>query len=557
MKAVPDETVDVTEQGHFVRPWAMNEVEDAKAHIREHSLKSATGIDKVAYERVLRIPNEELLHLFQACVDSRDAPTTWLTASLIGIGKRGKDLGDPTNYRAVGLESCMLKMLTLMIERRIRNWAESTGKLPMSQNGFREGHRTNNNAFVLRTAIEKARANGKPLYVAFVDLSNAFPSVDQPTMWAKLYDAGCRGPLFDWLRMLYSRLEYVVRSGGDVSERFRALAGILIGDPASPILWNLFLADLVIRTSPDDVVLAGVAVSHLEQADDIAIFTTSVRALQEKLDDLAAWCAVNFAFINTTKTQVMVFGNASEPPRVYINRRLLSVVDSYVYVGIQFASSSRDVFAPHTEGRASAARRVANACLSIESYVGPLPPWAALTLYQSHVDPYVTAGCEVALDSKVSSATQLEAVQLAYLRRVLGLNPRSVKVVMFSETGLWPMRYRRLALALRYLQYVLGQRPALPLAALAEARALALSGKASWLGDLRLALSKLTTPVVFDVAAPLTEDGVAGCLEDLRTSLVTDLKQQINGSTRLTILSARKQRDPALERRAYLAVTNR
>ncbi|TFY67951.1 hypothetical protein EVJ58_g1310 [Rhodofomes roseus] len=96
-----------------------------------------------------------------------------------------------------------------------------------------------------------------------------------------------------------------------------------------------------------------------------------------------------------------------------------------------------------------------------------------------------------------------------------------------------------------------------PLAALAEARALALSGKASWLGDLRLALSKLTTPVDFDVAAPLTEDGVAGCLEDLRTSLVTDLKQQINGSTRLTILSARKQRDPALERRVYLAVTNR
>ncbi|TFY64262.1 hypothetical protein EVJ58_g2749 [Rhodofomes roseus] len=157
-------------------------------------------------------------------------------------------------------------------------------------------------------------------------------------------------------------------------QEFRALAGILIGDPASPILWNLFLANLLLRTSPDDVVLAGVAVSHMEQADDIVIFTTTECALRHKLDDLAAWCAVNFAYI-------MVFGKVPNAPQLYIEGRLLEVVNSYVYVGIQFSSSTRDVFAPHSESKASAARRVANACLSIESYVGRLPPWAALTLY--------------------------------------------------------------------------------------------------------------------------------------------------------------------------------
>ncbi|KAH9834668.1 uncharacterized protein C8Q71DRAFT_711267, partial [Rhodofomes roseus] len=53
------------------------------------------------------------------------------------------------------------------------------------------------NTFVLWAAIEKAQKLGKPLYVAFVDLSNAFPSDDQPSLWVKLHEAGFSGPLFD------------------------------------------------------------------------------------------------------------------------------------------------------------------------------------------------------------------------------------------------------------------------------------------------------------------------------------------------------------------------
>ncbi|KAJ7020337.1 hypothetical protein C8F04DRAFT_900631, partial [Mycena alexandri] len=66
--------------------------------------------------------------------------------------------------------------------------------LPDSQSGFREKYRTHNNSFILRCA----RAEGKRLYVAFVDLTNAFnPFTDLPTLWVKLYAAGVSGPLFD------------------------------------------------------------------------------------------------------------------------------------------------------------------------------------------------------------------------------------------------------------------------------------------------------------------------------------------------------------------------
>lgn len=53
--------------------------------------------------------------------------------------------------------------------------------------------------FILRSAIDHFRAEQKVLYVAFVDLTNAFPSTDQPTLWAKMSQFGAAGPLVDWL----------------------------------------------------------------------------------------------------------------------------------------------------------------------------------------------------------------------------------------------------------------------------------------------------------------------------------------------------------------------
>ncbi|KAJ7603722.1 hypothetical protein FB45DRAFT_691347, partial [Roridomyces roridus] len=56
---------------------------------------------------------------------------------------------------------------------------------------------TNNNPFILRTLIEKARASGETLYVAFVDISNAFSGVNHNSLWLKMQHYGLTGPYFD------------------------------------------------------------------------------------------------------------------------------------------------------------------------------------------------------------------------------------------------------------------------------------------------------------------------------------------------------------------------
>ena len=196
-------------------------------------------------------------------------------------------MDDPNNYRAVGLESCLLKLMTLLIHMQLVSWCEKYKILPPSQNGFRAGYRTNNNAFILRCAIDRARAEGKTLYVMFADISNAFPSTEQSTLWLKLRGLGAGGMIFDWIRMIYERMEYVVRHNSETSEMFKSIMGILIGDTCSPILWNIYLADIKFLISNLDIKLNGCNISHLEQADDVVLASTTPEGLQELMNALA------------------------------------------------------------------------------------------------------------------------------------------------------------------------------------------------------------------------------------------------------------------------------
>ncbi|RDB24922.1 RNA-directed DNA polymerase from mobile element jockey [Hypsizygus marmoreus] len=503
VNTIPPITVDRTAGQYFSRPFTMEELQWAKTKITKGSAKSACGADGVSYTTIARIPNEDLLRLLQACIDTGRVPGPWLHTVLVGVLKVGKDGKDPENYRLIGLESCMLKLLTLIIDKRLREWSEAEHILPDTQNAFRPQYRTNNNSFILRCVIERAHARGHTLFMVFIDLKNAFPSTDLATLWAKLYRKGVAGPLFDWLRNLYHDMAYVVQQGGVLSETFKSLIGLLTGDTASPALWNIFFSDLAIPDHPDDVILDdnGRPISHIEQADDVVLFSTTAAGLQFKIDKFVEWCAMNQMVISVPKSNWAVSRPLHEPlPTIHISGSPLQQINAYKYVGITFDFAQRHLFRAHCSKKASAARSVAGAIFALDSFVGVLPPVDARRLYMARVDPHLIFGCEVIIDTDSVALNEFEKVQLAFIRRMLGLSARSLIHPLFTETGIMPIKYRRIVLALGYLSYLFHLPPHhLAAVALRDSLNLAWEGKPSWIADLVTACHTLPHPVLVDL----------------------------------------------------------
>jgi hypothetical protein len=106
-------------------------------------LSTASGIDNFSYGDIMEIHNEKFLALLQAVIDKKIFPFKWLAALVAGILKPRKDPTKPESYRLVVLKCCLLKFLTLLIDRRVKEYAGKAKLIPETQNGFMATYRTN------------------------------------------------------------------------------------------------------------------------------------------------------------------------------------------------------------------------------------------------------------------------------------------------------------------------------------------------------------------------------------------------------------------------------
>ncbi len=133
----------------------------------------------------------------------------------------------------------------------------------------------------------------------------------------------------------------------------------------------------------------------------------------------------------------------------------------------------------------------------------------------------------------------MRSMQHAYIRRMLGLNKRSSIAVLFTETGLWPIRYRRISLALRYLAYILRERLKFALLALQEAISLCIEGKTSWMSDLVIVLQRLPVPIVLSNLDSLSVQRVQSLTAMVESSMSRYLEELIECSPKLVLLHNR------------------
>ena len=133
--------------------------------------------------------------------------------------------------------------------------------------------------------------------------------------------------------------------GKKITDSFLSNQGVKQGCILSPLLFNIFIADIVDHFGTLECRPLKINDSHnvscLLWADDVILMSQSEEGLRNMLSALSSYVEENGMKINTKKTQCMIFNKTGKNiRRTYpMNNGTITTTNSYKYLGFIFTPS--------------------------------------------------------------------------------------------------------------------------------------------------------------------------------------------------------------------------
>ena len=279
--------------------------------------------------------------------------------------------------------------------------------------------------------------SGQKLYCVFIDYEKCFNKIDRTFLWQKLIAQNIRSKLVKAIKSMYNAVKSRVRYKASYSSFFASDIGLKQGDPSSPLLFMLFVNDIVENINADlenIFTLKELKLFLILYADDQVAFATSPESLQSILTDIENYCHLWGLKINIEKTKVMIFEKGRHSRYdFYIYNTAIQVVDSFKYLGItlfkngnwyrtQKCIAKRALFALH------------NLFMIFDKK--ELPTTQKCKLFDTLVASILNFGSEI---WGMHNATDIELIHTKFLRRILGVKKSTNLSALYGELGRVPL----------------------------------------------------------------------------------------------------------------------
>ena len=182
----------------------------------------------------------EVRDLIEDIISEGCIPTDWQESYIVNLYKGKGDALNRGNYKGLKLIEQVMKVLERVVEGLIRQRVE----IDEMQCGFMSGRGTTDAIFIVRQLQEKHLAANKPLYMAFIDLENAFDRVPRDVIWWAMRKLGIDEWLVRLVQSMYKDVRSRVRVGDGYSEEFGVGVGVHQGSVLSPLLFIIVLEAL-------------------------------------------------------------------------------------------------------------------------------------------------------------------------------------------------------------------------------------------------------------------------------------------------------------------------
>ncbi|KAI8427072.1 hypothetical protein MSG28_014711 [Choristoneura fumiferana] len=315
--------------------------EEVVAAIKQLKAGKAPGVDNINVELLKADParSAEILYpLLQRVWETERVPCEWKQGLLVKVPKKG-DLSVCDNWRGITLLPTAAKVLAKILLNRMS--PEIAGTLREEQAGFRSGRTCTDHTNTLRILIESCVEWRAELFLAFVDFEKAFDSVQWSALWSCLRQRGIPSKYIGIIQSLYNGSICKVVHDQVLGEPIPVTAGVKQGCLLSPLLFIILLDDVMRKVTQTPRGIPWNKGSHLEDldyADDIVLISSSLTALQMKLNSLREEAQDKGLRINAGKTVEMRVQSFENRP-IRLNGTPLESVAKFTYLGSTVTNS--------------------------------------------------------------------------------------------------------------------------------------------------------------------------------------------------------------------------
>ena len=273
----------------------------------------AAGEDGIPSDVIRNLPMLTLImqSLFTIMLTHGVYPFAWGSALLRALLKPGKPKDETTSLRGLRLASSMASWFGRVFDRRARAaWHPGP-----EQFGFRAEAGCSEAVILLIALILSRLHDGKRLFVLWVDLRTAFPSLSRPILVRRMFQCGIGLGLCRVMLAILDLTRTIVCIGGLLGHPFQDVLGVREGAVESPHAFNMYIDGLrshLEAVHPHLCRLLGFTIAVILYADDAALPADSEEDLQRMATLFEQFCNDHRLFISTPKTFVTVFHQPSD-----------------------------------------------------------------------------------------------------------------------------------------------------------------------------------------------------------------------------------------------------